>query len=113
MTENSKPPEGLSDELVQALRESSDSELREIIDYAQQLFDEHPRLTRAIEPREGEEIVRVADRGRHTTVIVERPDESGEAAGPFAYRVKYEPDIEGGDGRYKWHYLGRVPAEED
>ena len=104
-------PEDVSEEVTTALEGSSDSQLREIIHYAQQLLRDHPPLTEAIEAREGEELVRMEDHGAYTVVIVERPDETGEARGPFAYRVKWEPDIDDGDGQYKWHYLGKVHGD--
>lgn len=105
------PPEDLPEEIIQALEASSDRQLREIIHYAQRLLREHPPLTDAIESREGEELVRINDHGAYTTVVVERPEETGEARGPFVYRVQWEPDIDDG-GKYRWHYLGRVNTEQ-
>ena len=105
------PPEDIPTEVIQTLGESSDRQLREIIHYAQQLLREHPPLTEAIEAREGEELIRIDDQGGCTTVIVKRPDETGEARGPFAFRVKWEPGVEEDDGHYRWHYLGRVAEE--
>lgn len=105
------PPDDVPEEVTSILEGSSDSQLREIIHYAQQLLRDHPPLTDAIEAREGEELVRMEDHGAYTVVIVERPDETGEARGPFAYRVKWEPDIDDGDGQYKWHYLGKVHGD--
>lgn len=102
------PPEEIPEELIAALRSSTNSQLSEFINYAQQLLHEHPPITDAIESRHGEELVRVEDLGGYTIAIVERPDETGEARGPFAYRVKWEPNIDDEGGRYKWHTLGRV-----
>lgn len=102
------PPEDVPKNVVRELEKSSDSQLRETIHFAQRLLGEFPTLTEAIEPREGEELVRVDDREGYTHVIVERPEASGEARGPFAYRVRWEPEIEGDEGKYRWHYLGRV-----
>lgn len=107
----SEPPDGVPEELTDALEASSEGQLRDIIEYAQQLLDEHPSLTDAIEPREGEEIVRIDDHGEYTSVVVERPDETGDARGPFAYRIQWEPHIEENGGQYRWHYLGRVDGE--
>lgn len=103
-----QPPDYISEQFAAELRESSDSQLRSIIHYAQQLLEEHSPEAEAIEPREGEEIVRIDEQGDHTMVIVKRPDESGEAQGPFAYIVQKQPDIEGENDKYKWHYLGRA-----
>ena len=102
------PPENVPEELVAVIEDSTDSQLREIINYAQQLLREHPSITDAIESRPGEELVRIEDYGAYTIVVVDRPAETGEARGPFAYRVRWEPHVDDGEGRYKWHYLGRV-----
>lgn len=107
------PPDEIPTEVLQILEESDDSQLREIIHYAQQLLRDHPSLTEAVEAREGEDLVRINDHGAYTTVIVERPDETGEARGPFSYRVKWEPNSDGDGGSYKWHYLGRVVGEAE
>ena len=105
------PPEDVPEELIAVLRNSADGQLREIINYAQQLLNEHPPITDTVESRHGEELVRVEDHGAYTIAIVVRPDEPDEARGPFAYRVKWEPNIEDERGRYKWHYLGKVHAD--
>ena len=107
------PPEGVPEELIAVLRSSSDPQLREIIDYAQQRLRERPPITDAVESRHGEELVRVDDHGGYTVAIVERPDETGEPHGPDAYRVKWEPRIDDEGGRYRWHYLGRVYGDAD
>lgn len=108
---NTDPPEIISEEVSTTLKTSSDKQLREIINYAQQLIRAQPPLTDAVEARAGEELVRIADHGAYTIAIVERPDESGEARGPFAYRVKWEPNIDTAGGKYRWHYLGQVHDE--
>lgn len=115
MTEpNVDPPADVPEEIVDALEASSDAQLREIVHYAQQLLQEHPPLTDAIEAREGEDLVRMEDHGDYTIVVVERPDATGAARGPFAYRVKWEPDIDGEkEGKYRWHYLGTVNVESE
>lgn len=105
---NTDPPEHISSEVVSAFKESTDDQLREIIHYAQQLLQEHPSITDAIQSREGEELVRMEDHGDYTIVIVERPDATGEARGPFAYRVRWESGREDMEGKYRWHYLGKV-----
>jgi hypothetical protein len=104
------PPADVPDEVVTALDESSDEQLRAVVHYAQRLLRKEPTESDEIEPREGEEIVRTEDHGAYTYVVVEHPDETGEARGPFAYRVKWEPDMND-SGKYRWHYLGR--AEDD
>jgi len=101
-------PDGIPRDVVATLDGCSDAELREIVHYAQQLLDAHPPLTDAIESRLGEELLRVEDYGAYTIAIVERPDETGDARGPFAYRVTWEPEVDGDGGQYRWHYLGKV-----
>lgn len=103
-----EPPDDIPPAVAEALEGSSDGQLRAVIHYAQQLLQEHPPLTDAIEARTGEDLVRVEDHGAYTIVVVERPAETGDARGPFAYRVDWVPDIDGGEGKYRWHYLGKV-----
>ena len=105
------PPEDVPEGLIAVLKNSADSQLREIINYAQQLLSEHPPITDAVESRHGEELVRVEDHGAYTIAIVVRPDAPGEERGPFAYRVRWEPNIEDEGGRYKWHHLGKIHAD--
>lgn len=108
------PPADVPDVVVTELRESTDSQLREIIHYAQQLLDEDPLHTDAIEPRAGEELVRVEDHDAYTIAVVRRPDETGEAQGPFTYRLKWIPSVgEEEDGKYEWHYLGRTDPDSE
>jgi len=108
MTTSQNPPEHLPTEVAAVLQDSSDNQIRDIIEYAQQLLREHPPLTDTIESREGEELVRMEDHGAYTLVVVERPGETGDACGPFAYRVSWVPGVDDGTGQYRWHYLGRV-----
>lgn len=105
------PTDEIPDACVHILEESTDTQLREIIDYAQKLLRDKPSLTDAIESREGEELVRIEDHGAYTLVIAERANETGAARGPFAYRVRWEPEMDDEGGQYKWHYLGRVYNE--
>jgi hypothetical protein len=109
---NPEPSEKVPAMVATALEESSDNQLREIIHYAQALLREQPPLTDEIESREGEELVRIEDHGAYTIVVVRRPEATGEARGPFAYRVKWEDFPGNEDGKYRWHYLGRVHGEE-
>lgn len=108
---NTDPPDTIPTVVAETLQGLSDQELREVIHYAQQLFRDHPPLTDVIKSRMGEELVRVEDHDEYVIVVVKRPDETGEARGPFAYRVRWVPDIEGGEGKYQWHYLGKVYGE--
>ncbi|CQH64533.1 uncharacterized protein HHUB_5061 (plasmid) [Halobacterium hubeiense] len=105
------PPDSIPTDVATTLEGCSDAELREIIHYAQQLLRAHPPLTDAIESRPGEDLVRIEDHGAYTIAVVERPGETGKGRGPFAYRVSWEPDVNGGEGKYKWHYLGKVYSD--
>lgn len=106
-----EPPDGIPTDVAAALEGSSDGQLRAVIHYAQQLRQEHPPLTDAIEARAGEDLVRVEGHGAYTIVVVERTAETGDARGPFAYRVNWVPDIDGREGKYRWHYLGKVYSD--
>ena len=101
----------LQEAIVDALETGDDGQLRELVRDARQRLDDRPSLTDVVESRDNEELVRIDEKGPYTTVIVERPEETGEARGPFAYIVQWEPHV-GEDGKYKWHYLGRVFDEE-
>lgn len=94
----------------QALASSDEDRLREIVRYARHRLADRPALTDVIEARDNEELVRIDEAESYTTVVVERSDESGAARGRFAYMVQWEPHVED-DGKYKWHYLGRVLDE--
>ncbi|GAB7012824.1 hypothetical protein [Halolamina salina] len=106
-------PDGIPKDVAATLEGCSDAELREIVHYAQQLLDAHPPLTDAIESRPGEDLLRVEDHGTYTIAVVERPDERGDARGPFAYRVTWEPEGDDGAGQYRWHYLGKVYGKSE
>lgn len=102
--------ENIPEDLAATLDDCSSTQLLEIIHYAQDLLYEERAVPEKgpIEPREGEEIVQKEDQGAYTRVVVERPDETGEARGPFAYRVNWVPSIDGQGGHYSWHYQGKV-----
>jgi len=101
-------PDDVPEGPAAVLEESNDGQLRGIINHAQQLLRNRPPISDTIESRYGEELLRVEDRGAYTMAVVERPDKTSEARGPFVYRVKWEPHIDDEGGRYRWHYLERV-----
>lgn len=98
----------LPETLIRELEQSDDEHLREIIHFAQELLHERHDPTTALEAREGEEILRTTDHGAYKIVIVKRTEQTGQDEGPFAYRVKFEPGLDDGEGEFRWHYLGRV-----
>lgn len=104
------PSSDIPEEISAALAESSDSQLRATIEHAQRLLGGTSPVTDAVEAREGEEILSITDHGAYMIAVVDRSDETGTARGPFAYRVNWEPGIEG-RGQYRWHYLGEVSGE--
>ncbi|MCU4716501.1 hypothetical protein [Halapricum hydrolyticum] len=75
--------------------------------------DPTPPGTDAIDPRAGEELVHMEDHGAYTFVVVKRPDAPEGARGPFAYHVRWIPDIDGDGGSYRWQYLGETYDEEE
>jgi len=102
------PPDDIPTAVVETLQGCSDEELRSVIHFAQQLIQEQPPLTDAIESRPGEDLVRVADHGAYHVAVVERTEETGDSRGPFAYMVSWEPGVDDENGQYRWHYLGKV-----
>jgi len=95
-----------------AIETGDDSRRKAIVRLARRHLGDRPRLSDVVESREDEALVRMEDNGAYTAVIVERPDAAGEARGPFAYMVQWEPHIDDDGGKYRWHYLGRVLDEE-
>lgn len=103
---DSERSDGLPESIASELEQCSEGQLHSIIDRAQELLHQRHDPTSELEARHGEEIIRVDDEGEYTLVVVERTEEPDQ--GPFIYRVTYEPDVEGGQGRFRWWYLGRV-----
>lgn len=108
-----EPPDGIPAVVATELEASDDEQLRTIIHYAHRLLWEHPPLTDTLAAREGEQIVSTEDHGAYTTVIVERVDVNGTDQRQYAYRVQWEPGVDGDDGEYRWHYLGEIGATGD
>lgn len=102
------PPSDFPDGLVDLLRDLSDDQLRDVIEYAQALLRARGPSPAHIEPREGEEIVHTHDFGGYTLVIVRETLHKEISSPAIAYRVNYEPAIKEGEGGWKWHYLGDV-----
>lgn len=107
-TPDIEPPDDLPAPIATALRESHDDQLRAVIHFAQELLWQQPPLTDSLEAREGERIVSTEKQDAYTSVVVEKEDAIGTDGDRFAYRVQWEPSVDGDEGRYRWHYLGRV-----
>lgn len=106
--DDTDPRNGLPDGLLEAIEQSDDRQLREIIHHAQAILHQRHDPTMALEAREGEEILHTSDHGAYTIAIVRRTDATGPEQGPYVYRVRYEPELHDEEGRFRWHYLGRV-----
>lgn len=107
--ELSDPGDRLSERIIDELEQSTDRDLRAVIQYAQNLLHQRHDVTPELAAREGEEILRMTDHGPYTLVVVKRTDETGPDQGPFLYRVTTESGIDPDDDEtVRWQYLGRV-----
>lgn len=104
-------PSTLPDDIVEAIDNLNEAQLRAVIDYAQdRMRFVHPSVTEQIEAREGEEIVRIEERNGYTEVVKRQPCAEGCTNcphGPYLYHVNEEqrPD---GSAHLHWTYLGRI-----
>lgn len=102
------PPEDLPAEIADSLKSLDTHDLRETIIYAQELLQTRHESTLQIEPRPGEEIIRMADHGLYTEVVKKQPcsnDCPDCPHGPYVYHVRPEqhPD---GTTRLHWVFIG-------
>ncbi|WP_224270472.1 hypothetical protein [Haloprofundus salinisoli] len=109
-TTEPNPPQNLSTEVVETLRRLSANDLREAVLYGQELLQLQQKTAPRIEPRPGEEFVRVEDRDGYTLVVKREP--CGEGCedcphGPYAYHVT-EEKMPSGERRTRWTLIGRV-----
>jgi len=104
-------PTELRAEAVALIDDLSEAELRATIEYARdRLQFVHPEVTEQIEARDGEEIVRIEDRGAYTEVVKRQPCATGcdECPHePILYHVTEERQLDGTTDLH-WTYLGRV-----
>lgn len=105
--ERPEPPVDLPTDLRNALEAhaSDPHELRETIVYAQELLNALPEPGTTIEPREGEEIVRIEEHPGYTEVVkqFEGRDEA------YLYHVIPEPQPDG-DEHLHWSLIGRMSS---
>lgn len=104
------PPESLGSEVVEQLSDLSAQELREAVLYGQELLQYRKQTTPRIEPKPGEEYVRVEDHDGYTLVVKREP--CGEGCddcphGPYVYHVT-EEKMPSGERRTHWALIGRV-----
>lgn len=109
--EDPSPPSGLPEEVVEKVATLSTTQLRELIEFAESRlkYREAP-LSERIEPREGEEIVRMKDYGHYAVVVKRNKEETDRGAPsepPHVYVVTVEPEPEGGHHLH-WEDIGRV-----
>lgn len=111
---NNEPPVApstLPPDVIEALDQLNEAELRAAIDYTQErLRDIHPTITEQIEAAPGEEIIRIQERAGYTEVVKRQP--CGQNCddcphGPYLYHVREEQRPEGGTHLH-WVYLGRI-----
>lgn len=105
------PPEELSSDTIEVLDELDEAQLRAVIDYARsRLRYVTPRVSDQIEPREGEEIVRIEERGGYIEVVKREPCAEGCEDcphEPVLYHVRKERQPDGTTNLH-WTYLGQV-----
>lgn len=114
MTDNNSepnPPSSLPTDLIETLNQLDESELRAVIDYAQQRYEfVHPAITDQIEAAPGEEIVQIEEQPTYTRVVKRQPCATGCddcPHGPFLYHV-HEETRPGGETKLRWRYLGSI-----
>lgn len=104
-------PSVLPDHVVDEIAELDESALRALIEFSRsRLQFVHPDVTEQIEAKEGEELVRVEDRGAYTEVVkrlpcAERCDDCPHE--PVLFHVTEERRPGGSTGLH-WRYLGRI-----
>lgn len=109
------PPEGVPTELVDALEELSDDELRKTLIYGQELLNAHEERGFPIEPAPGEDILRITEKELYTEVVKKVPcSEDCEECphGPYLYHVS-EETLPNGKTELHWKFLGDVVSEDD
>lgn len=105
-------PSDLPDDLVERLSRLDESELREVISYADSLLPRPPTVADLLEERPGEEILEVAERDGYTRVVKTQPCAEGcdECPhGPYLYHVRVQPSPNDGESpSLHWEFLGLV-----
>lgn len=108
------PPEGLPDVLTEELQGLNDEELRKAIIHAQELLMSGGSGGSTIEPKPGEDIIKVTEHERYTEVVKRVPcgEDCDECPhGPYLYHVS-EEILSNGDTKLHWEFLGETYPEE-
>ncbi|WP_224333208.1 hypothetical protein [Haloprofundus halobius] len=111
-TQAPNPPENLPAAVAETLRTLSEQRLREAVIYGQELLQARQGPAPHIEPKPGEEFIRVEDREGYTQVVKRTPcgnDCEDCPHGPYVYHVT-EEETPSGERRTRWALIGR--AEE-
>lgn len=112
-SDSPSPPEDLPAEIASTLETLDIHDLRETIVYAQELLQARHESTLQIEPRPGEEIVRMVDHGSYTEVAKRQPcgnDCPDCPHGPYVYHVRPEKHSDG-TTRLHWTCIGRQVSD--
>ena len=108
------PPNALSTETIEAVGAFDESELRAVIDFAQQRHEAvQSDITDMVRARPDEEIVRIERKDVYTFAVKQQLCGgycSDCPHGPFLYYVREETDIRG-ETDLRWRYLGTVHQE--
>lgn len=106
-----EPPAAVPASVSESVRELSDHQLRELMDYCGALLQFHEQqLREEIEAGPGEELVRVEEREGYTEMVKRIPcgeDCENCPHGPYLYHVRTVPDEEGGS-HLSWRFIGRM-----
>lgn len=109
------PPTGLPTEIADALRGSTDDDLRKAIVFAQELLNAHEERGFPIDPRPGEDILRITEKELYTEVVKKVPcgEDCGDCPhGPYLYHVT-EETLPNGETELHWKFLGDVVVEDE
>ena len=109
-SERPTPPEGLPEEIVSDLNRLTAEELHKTIVHAQELLQSASTHRSPVEPKPGDDVVRVTEHEGYTEVVkwVRCGEDCGDCPhGPYLYHVTEEPQPEGGEKQH-WTFIGEV-----
>lgn len=107
------PPEGLPETIISDLEELDPESLRKTVVHAQELLQWQEERSPPVEPKPGEDFIRVNKRDGYTEVVKMTPCANGCddcPHGPYLYHVKEEDRPEGGTHTH-WTFIGEVSSE--
>ena len=109
------PPEGVPERVVSELNDLSPEELRKTIIHAQELLNFQDESPSSIEPRSGDDIIRVIEYDDYTEVV--KQVYCGNTCdncphGPYIYHVTRESHPDGSETEY-WRFVGDVQLDDE